>query len=143
MEAIAGSIIRKENKILMVKEAKKSCYGQWNFPAGHVEKFEKITEAAIREALEETGCKVQLTGNLPIMIKNIQENTFIFFTFTAELLEESINYNKNEILDVQWIEIEEIKNMKNEQLRDYDMGMKAIEYIENNKVYPLEILQNM
>ena len=77
------------------------------------------------------------------MIKNIQENTFIFFTFTAELLEESINYNKNEILDVQWIEIEEIKNMKNEQLRDYDMGMKAIEYIENNKVYPLEILQNM
>jgi len=143
MEAIAGCIIRKDNKILMIKEAKKSCYGQWNFPAGHVEKFEKITDAAVREVLEETGCKVKLTGLLPIMSKNIQEETFIFFTFTVELLEESINYNKNEILDVQWIESEEIKNMKYEQLRDYNMAMKAIEYIENNKVYPLEILQNM
>ena len=143
MEAIACCIIKKENKILMVKEAKKSCYGQWNFPAGHIEKFEKITDAAIREALEETGCKVQLTGNLPIMIKNKQEETFIFFTFTAELLEENMNYNKNEILDVQWIEIEEIKNMKHEQLRDYHMTIKAIEHIENNTVYPLEILENM
>jgi len=83
MEAIAGCIIRKDNKILMIKEAKKSCYGQWNFPAGHVEKFEKITDAAVREVLEETGCKVKLTGLLPIMSKNIQEETFIFFTFTV------------------------------------------------------------
>lgn len=52
MKAIACSIVKKENKILMVKEAKKSCFGQWNFPAGHVEKFEKITDAAIRETLE-------------------------------------------------------------------------------------------
>lgn len=77
------------------------------------------------------------------MIKNKQEETFIFFTFTAELLEENMNYNKNEILEVQWIEIEEIKNMKYEQLRDYDMTIKAIEYIQNNNIYPLEIIENM
>ena len=50
---------RKNNKILMVKEAKKKCYGQWNFPAGHVEENELVTDAAIREAYEETGCKVK------------------------------------------------------------------------------------
>ena len=33
MVVIAGSLIVKKGKILMVKEAKKKCYGQWNFPA--------------------------------------------------------------------------------------------------------------
>lgn len=33
----------RDNKILMVKEAKKKCYGQWNFPAGHVDEHELIT----------------------------------------------------------------------------------------------------
>ena len=59
MVVIAGCLIVKNNKILMVKEAKKKCYGQWNFPAGHVEENELVTDAAIREAYEETGCKVK------------------------------------------------------------------------------------
>ena len=50
MIILAGCIIVRDNKILMVKEAKKQCYGQWNFPSGHVEEKELITEAAIREA---------------------------------------------------------------------------------------------
>ena len=66
MVVIAGCIIVRDNKILMVKEAKKKCYGQWNFPAGHVDELEKITDAAVRETYEETGCKVKLTGVLPI-----------------------------------------------------------------------------
>ena len=45
MKIIAGCIIEKNNKILMVKEAKKKCYGQWNFPAGHLEENETIKEA--------------------------------------------------------------------------------------------------
>ena len=67
MVVIAGCIVRKGNKILMVKEGKKNCYGQWNYPAGHMEEGEKITDTAIRETFEETGCKVKLTGVLPIL----------------------------------------------------------------------------
>ena len=48
MVIIAGCLIEKNNKFLMVKEAKKKCYGQWNFPAGHLEENETIKEAAIR-----------------------------------------------------------------------------------------------
>ena len=55
MVVIAGCVIVKNNKILMVKEAKKKCYGQWSFPGGHVEENELITDAAIREVYEETG----------------------------------------------------------------------------------------
>lgn len=37
MEIITGIIIVKDNKVLMVKESKKECYGKLAFPAGHVE----------------------------------------------------------------------------------------------------------
>ena len=52
MEIIVGGIIEKDNKILMVKEAKKKCYGQWNFPAGHLENGETIFEGLLEKYLK-------------------------------------------------------------------------------------------
>ena len=103
MEIIVGGIIEKDNKILMVKEAKKKCYGKWNVPAGHLENGETIFEGAIREIFEETGCKVRLKNVLPIMSKDIEDTTLIIITFTTELLEENISFNKEVILDVKLI----------------------------------------
>lgn len=139
MKVIAGCVIRKDNKILMVKEAKKQCYGQWNYPAGHLEEGEKITEGAVRETLEETGCQVKLTGVLPIATVDLKEETHVLIRFTAEILEENISFNKQEILDVKWLDIDEIKKFKKEELRGYDVNIKAIYALENNHVYPLEI----
>ena len=124
----------------MVQEAQEKCYGQWNFPAGHVDEPEKITEAAIREVLEETGYKVKLTGVLPIMLKTKKDvGQMMHVRFTAEIVEEANNYNKNEILDVKWIDIEKVKEMTREELRSYDFNLKQIEFYEQNKIYPLEI----
>ena len=57
MEIIVGGIIEKDNKILMVKEAKKKCYGKWNVPAGHLEKWKfkrwKTNKKNIRNAWRE------------------------------------------------------------------------------------------
>lgn len=139
MKVIAGCVIRKDNKILMVKEAKKQCYGQWSYPAGHLEEGEKITEGAIRETLEETGCQVKLTGVLPIASIDLKEETLVVIRFTAEIVREDISFDKQEILDVKWIDIEKIKTMKKEELRGYDDTIKAIYDLENNYIYPLEI----
>ena len=142
MKVIAGCVIVRENKILMVKEAKKKCYGQWNCPAGHVEEFEKITDAAIREVFEETGCKVKLTGVLPISSVDLEEETHVLIRFTADILEENIKFDKEEILEVKWIDIQKIKNMLPKELRGYEINMKTIEDIEQKRLYPLEIFDN-
>lgn len=142
MVVIAGCIIRNGNKILMVKEAKKKCYGQWNFPAGHVDEGEKITDAAIRETLEETGCKVKLTGVLPICLFDKPEGTRILVKFTADIIEENITFDTNEILDVQWIDTDTIKHMSREELRSYDINIAHLKYLEENKIFPLEIFDN-
>ena len=138
MVVIAGCIVRKGNKILMVKEGKKNCYGQWNYPAGHMGEGEKITDTAIRETFEETGCKVKLTGVLPIL----NDGPAILFKFTADIIEENITFDTNEILDVQWIDIDTIKNMSKEELRAYDINIAYLKALEENKIYPLEIFDD-
>lgn len=142
MVIIAGCIVRRDNKILMVKEAQKKCYGQWNFPAGHVDEHEKITDAAIREAFEETGCKVKLTGVLPIMTMYTATESYFHIRFTADIVEENIKFDTEEILDVQWKDIEELKNMTPEELRGYDTSIDFIKALETNKVYPVELFSD-
>ena len=58
MSVIVGGIIEKDGKILLVQEKKKSCYGKWNIPAGHLEPNESIMHGAIREIKEETGMEI-------------------------------------------------------------------------------------
>ena len=143
MVVIAGCIIVRDNKILMVKEAKKKCYGQWNFPAGHVDELEKITDAAVRETYEETGCKVKLTGVLPICSVDGEDGeTRVMVRFTADILEEDIKFDTDEILDVKWLNVKDVKNMTENELRGYDTSIKFIKDFEEKKIYSLDIFNN-
>ena len=143
MVVVAGCLIVRNNKILMVKEAKKKCYGQWNFPAGHVDELEKITDAAIRETYEETGCKVKLTGVLPICSVDMNNGeTLVMVRFTADILEENIKFDTEEILDVKWLNIEEVKNMREKELRGWDTSIQFIRDFEDGKIYSLDIFNN-
>lgn len=140
MQVVAGCVIEKDGKILMVKEAKESCYGQWNFPAGHVEEHEAIMDAAVREVFEETGCKVRLTGTLPIstvFLKNGE--SVILLKFVAEIISEDIKFDTSEILDVQWIDIDILRNMSEDELRGCDSARQTLRDYEENNIYPLEI----
>ena len=132
MQIIVGGIIEKDNKILMVKEAKKKCYGKWNVPAGHLEDGETVFEGAIREIFEETGCKVRLKKMLPIITSYFENNTFVIITF-----------NKDEILDVKWISKEELECMNSEKLRDERLIKRTLNMLKENKLYPLDVIENL
>ncbi len=143
MVVIAGCVIVRNDKILMVKEAQKKCYGMWNIPAGHVDEPEGIKDAAIREVYEETGCKVKLTGVLPIcMVEVNDDEPRLMVRFTAEVIEENIKFDPSEILDVKWIDLEEVKKMTKEQLRGYDISNQFINDFEANNIYPIEVFND-
>ena len=102
-----------------------------------------ITDAAIREAFEETGCRVKLTGVLPISTVYLKENeTAIIVKFTADIIEENIKFDTKEILDVQWLDLEKVKNMTVEELRGCDTALNDIKSFEEKKIYPLDIFDN-
>lgn len=144
MKVISGCIILKDNKILMVKEANPVCYGKWNFPAGIVDEGEKIQEAAHREILEETGCKVELKGVLPIVsVEAPGGETHVLIRFVAEILDENIIFDKAEILDAKWFEFNDVKNMTIDEVRGFDTTRKWLNDIENGNVYPVDVISNL
>lgn len=143
MEIIVGTIILKDNKILMVKEAKEKCYGKWSFPAGHIEPNETIYEGAKRETLEETGCTVNLKKAFPVFLKNTEDSKIVMMHFLSDLIEESNSYDTNEIIEKKWISLNEIKNMNEQEFRSSAVVKQIINDIEKQNLFDLNIVKDM
>ena len=137
---IVGGVIEKNGKFLLVQEAKERCRGKWNIPTGHLEPNENIFEGAKREVLEETGCKVELTGILQIGNRVSENDVWMSIIFSTNLLEENIVYDKSEILDAKWFSYEELLNMKDE-LRSYDWIINSISALVENKGVDTSIIK--
>ena len=138
---IVGVCIKKEGKILMVQEARKKVYKMQNFPMVHLDAEETIFEGAKREVKEETGYEVELTSI--ISIQNYPNKENIKITFNANIIDGDISYDKNEVLDVKWISIEELENMTSKELRAYNSSRDIIKDAKENKEYPLEIIKKL
>lgn len=57
---VAFVYLTQDNKILLLQESGQLARGLWAIPGGHLEAGESFTEAAIREAQEESGYQVTL-----------------------------------------------------------------------------------
>ena len=143
METIVGTIILKDGKILMVKEAKEKCYGKWAFPAGHIEPNEAIYDGAKRETYEETGCTVELKKAFPVFLKNTNDSKIVLMHFLSDLVNEENSYDKDEILETKWISIDEIKNMDEKEFRSSAVVKQIINDIEKQNLYDLDIVKDM
>lgn len=144
MKIIVSTIVYKNGKLLMVQEAKKKCYGQWNFPAGHLDENEDIFEGAKRETKEETGYDVKLTSILSIQnYINKKNEQIIRINFNAEIISGEIEFDKEEILNVKWISLEELKNMDDEKIRAVETIKDIINDVENKIEYSLDIIKNI
>ncbi|MCY4624284.1 MAG: NUDIX domain-containing protein [Chloroflexi bacterium] len=59
---VATVLIGDPSKLLMVQRSYGEEKGRWALPGGYVEQGEVVEEAAAREAVEETGIEVTITG---------------------------------------------------------------------------------
>ena len=59
---VAGAIFEMDGGIVLVQRDIEPGYGKWTFPGGFVERGERAEAAAEREALEETGVEIEVTG---------------------------------------------------------------------------------
>lgn len=107
---VAGVVIRKDDKYLLVQEKSLKAYGLWNFPAGRVEIGDSIEQTAIKEAREESGYEVTLIKKLGIFQHEATEPPK--HAFTAKIIGGDLKYPEDEILDARWFSFEEIKAME-------------------------------
>ena len=58
-----GTIIRTaDDRLVLVRRAIEPGYGLWVFPGGYVDRGERLTDAALREAREESGLEIRIDG---------------------------------------------------------------------------------
>jgi len=138
---VAGSVIEKNGKILLVQEKKDIAKGKWNIPAGHLDSGETIFNTAKRETEEETGFTIELKDIVGIyQYPSVRDNTATVFmvVFRGSILHGEIKFPPEEILDVKWFKPEEVLKMKDSQLRGIRL---IIEDFLDNKSYPLNVIK--
>lgn len=108
-------ITNDDGQLLLVKNVKgDSSY--WSLPGGAVEAGETLEQAAIREAKEETGYNITLTGlsSLREMIYSERGQHALIVTFFAKIVDGEMNYNEDpdhDIVEVRWADMETAKEL--------------------------------
>lgn len=109
---VAGCLLEKDGKYLLVQEKQKKAYGLWNLPAGFTDKGETIEDAATRETKEESGFDVKITKKLGVY----HEKTGIpvIHIFSAQITGGEMTLDEDELLDIKWHTIQEIEQLDSE-----------------------------
>jgi 8-oxo-dGTP diphosphatase len=68
MSVAVGALVRKDNRVLFVRQTYGILKGQWGLPTEFVDKGEFPEEAAIRETLEEASIYAEVIGLIAIFI---------------------------------------------------------------------------
>ena len=136
MKVYVSTIVRDNDKILLIQEGKQNCYGKWNVPSGHLEENEDILSGAAREVREETGLNVEPVRLVGIYNNQFEGNNSIQFTFLAEIKElKELIFDHQEIVDAKWVNIDEVLSY---DLRDEKYVRDALSKIREGKTFPLE-----
>ena len=138
-----ASVIKSDDKYLFVEE-----YVQdkvvLNQPAGHLEENESLSEACIRETLEETAYLVEVKNLIGVYQERNKNSLDMWLRFCFECsIKEEIKdreLDKNIIRKI-WLNKEEV--LKENHFLRSKMVMKCIEDFEKGNKYPLDIISSL
>ncbi len=80
----AGILVGRRGEVLLVQRNHEPGLGRWSFPSGYVDRGEVVEEAAVREAREEAGVEVMITGLLGVFSEPGNPVVFIAYEGTTE-----------------------------------------------------------
>lgn len=141
--ATVAAIVENDGQFLLVEEMT-SRGNRYNQPAGHLEDNETITQAVIRETLEETAYAFQPESLLGIYHWKHEHNdtTYLRFAFIgkvgAHYPEQALD---DGIIRTVWMSIEEIRE-KQAVMRSPQVVTCFEDYLAG-KQYPLETITNL
>lgn len=111
-----------------------------NQPAGHIEEGETIAAGACREALEETGWRVEPTHFLGLYTYRSPVNgvTYYRFCLIARALEKVTDQLDTDIVTTHWLDLEQIRQRR-DSLRS-PLVLQCIEDYREGRRFPLDVL---
>ena len=140
---VSANLIEEDGKYLLVQEGKEHVRGQWNVPAGSIEKEEKAVDTAIREASEEAGVEVEAESLTGVFFdqSDYLDATVVIFVFHCSIKNSDFELEpdaEEEILDTGFFAKEEIsqKNLRTPFIQD------AVENLENSNTLSLNAVKD-
>ncbi len=109
---VAGCVLVRDGKVLLVQEKQPKVYGKWNLPAGRVDVGETIEQAAVREVLEETGFVVELGKKLTI--QHFSAERPVMHGFAATITGGELKIPEDELIGADWFTLDEILALQEE-----------------------------
>jgi acetyl-CoA carboxylase carboxyl transferase subunit beta len=103
----ASVVIVADGAILLVQRGHEPQLGRWSVPGGRVEPGETLTEAAAREAYEETGLEVRIGAELWSLTIPDGDVTYEVHDFAATVTGGTVRAG-DDAADVRWIRFDEL-----------------------------------
>lgn len=128
-----------QGRFLLVEESSGGLV-VFNQPAGHVEEGESITDAARREALEETGWQVEPEHFLGVYTYRAPANgvTYYRFCYAARAVGKVSDELDTGIIAAHWLTLDEIREREH-KLRS-PLVLQCIEDYRNGRRFPLDVV---
>lgn len=111
-ESAAVVIQNEKDEILLIRSNRYTTQShEWEIPAGRVEQGETAEAAALREAEEETGCKL---ASLELLIREnpsngISDQTMV--VYKARVVSQGAQGTPEEVMDMRWVSQEKLREM--------------------------------
>lgn len=105
LPTVAGSVVERDGRYLMVQAKPEPAYGKWGIPAGYMDPGETEKAAAVREAAEATGYEIEIIEE----IGRFPDTKKLRVAFRAQVVGGDRRVQPEEILDVQWLTYAEIE----------------------------------
>lgn len=107
------TIILEDNKVVLIKRLNNPYKDYWAIPGGFVEYGEKVEDAAVREAKEETGLDIELIKLVGVYSDPNRDprGHTVTIAFLSKIVGGTLK-SDSDAKDAKFIEINELKNMK-------------------------------
>ena len=109
--AVAAAIV-EGGRILLVKRASEPGRGRWSLPGGVVRLGERLGEAVVREALEETGLLIEVVRPIDIIETIIRDERgrvrfhYVIIDYLARPISGELRAS-SDALEARWVSLDE------------------------------------
>lgn len=135
-----AAVIERDGKFLLVEEETDDGV-RFNQPAGHLECREALTEAAAREALEETGYRFipQSLVGVYNWRNERKDVTYLRFAFAGEIAGHDAQRQLDDgIIAARWLTVDEIRALADRHRSP--LVLRCIEDWQAGRRFPLDLI---
>lgn len=136
----AGSILYKDNKILLVKRADFLLEGgKWCLPGGYLDRDETLEQGVLREVKEESGYEGKITGLLrinsnPNRPKEDRQNVDFVFLMEAG---NNVQEPDHESVEIKWFRLDDLPPVAEFAFDHYDNVILYKKYLQDKFALPV------